>query len=48
MRTSLASALLKSFKYLGVALGEKVALGGLFEAIGEDENEWKATLLVDW
>ena len=31
--------------YLGVALGEKVAPGGLFEAIGEDENERKAALL---
>lgn len=67
MRTSLASALLKSFKYLmwwlglfffrrvleaamgtyfGVALGEKVPAGGLFEAICDDENERKADLWV--
>ena len=30
--------------YLGVALGEKAALGGLFEAIIEDKNERKGTL----
>lgn len=41
-RTSLARALLKSFKYLGVALGEKAAPGGLFEAIWEEVR--KATL----
>jgi hypothetical protein len=32
--------------YLGVALGEKVPAGGLFEAIGDDEDERKAGLWV--
>ena len=34
--------------YLGVALGEKVAPGGLFEAICEDENKRKVTLSDEW
>ena len=34
--------------YLGVALGEKVAPGGLFEAICDDEDERKANLFGEW
>jgi hypothetical protein len=32
--------------YLGVALGEKVPPGGLFEAIGDDEDGKKVYLWV--